>query len=136
MLPCCWCRPSDGGNRLRMNPHLNIRGRLLLLVLVTLLPVGTLLIYRAVEDHRRAARAAQRDALTLARLVAAEQLRVIDSTKSLLSGAVLAPVITSGNRPAIDAYLAKLLAQHPQFANVFIIGVDGRTTASAIPSQG
>jgi hypothetical protein len=112
-----------------MTLRLNIRGRLMLLVAVTLLPAAGVLAYRVVEDRRRAAR----NALDLARTAAAEQRRVVDGARQLLAGVALAPVLSSGDGGAIEAFLVKLRGQHGRYSDFLFAGADGRVAASALP---
>ncbi len=118
-----------------LHPLSNLRVRFLLLVIVAVLPALGLLIYTASEQRAAAVRDDQEEARRLANLAAADQGRLIESTRQLLT--VLADVPEIGGDPRTCAtFLADLLDQFPQYANLGVIAPNGDLVCSAVTPPG
>jgi steroid delta-isomerase-like uncharacterized protein len=113
----------------------NLRVRFLLLVLVALLPALGLLIVTANEQRDQAVESGENNARQLASLAAADQQRLIESTRQLLVVLARLPEVSSGD-PACDGLLADLLGQFPIYANLGVIAPDGTLVCSAVPPPG
>ena len=113
----------------------NLRLRFLFLVLVALLPALVLLIVSADEQRDQAVDDARQDASRLASLAAADQQRLIESTRQLLVVLTLLPEVQTGSA-SCDGLLADLNAQFPLYANLGVIAPDGTLVCSAVPPPG
>jgi steroid delta-isomerase-like uncharacterized protein len=110
----------------------NLRVRLLVLVLIAVLPALALLIFTALEQRDQAVAAAQAETRRLANLAAADQNRIIESTRQLLTTLARLPDVREGES-ACSAVLADLRGQFPVYANLGLISPSGVLTCSAVP---
>lgn len=110
----------------------NLRVRFLLLVLLAVLPALGLLIVMADEQRDQAVELAQEETRRLAGLAAADQGRLIESTRQLLVVLARLPEIRPGH-PACPGLLAALRAQFPLYANLGVVTPDGTLVCSAVP---
>ena len=76
----------------------------------------------------------QANAQQLAGLAAADQGRLIESTRQLLTVLALLPRSRTGGTACNDLF-ADLLTQFPLYANLGVIGADGMVTCSGIPTS-
>ncbi|NUB15220.1 PAS domain-containing protein, partial [Azospirillum brasilense] len=99
--------------------------RLLLLVLVAMIPAAAIEVKS--ELALRAAREAEagRDALHLAALFEAEQHRMIDGLRQVLSTLVKADPARAPGSPACQALMDELRASYPGHLGIVIAGLDG-----------
>ena len=109
----------------------NLSVRVLFLVIVAVLPAVGLLILTASEQRNQAIAAAQADVQRLANLAAADQGRLIESTRQLLVVLARLPEVRA-ERGACDGLLADLHAEFPVYANLGVIAPDGRLVCSAV----
>jgi C4-dicarboxylate-specific signal transduction histidine kinase len=114
----------------------NLRVRFLLMVLLAVLPALGLLIYSANEQQDLDVEEATDEASRLASLAAADQDRLIESTRQLLIVLARLPEVQSGNAAACNALLADLMVDFPAYANLGVIAPDGNVTCSAVPPPG
>lgn len=113
----------------------SLRVRFVLLVLLALLPALGLLFYTASNQRSLAIETTQREALRLARLAAADQVRFIEGTRQLLIVLARLPEVRD-DADSCDALLADLLREFPFYANLGVIKPDGRLSCSAVPPGG
>lgn len=99
--------------------------RLLLLVFVAMIPAAVIEVKN--ELALRAAREAEvgRDALHLAALFEAEQHRMIDGLRQVLSTLVTADPVRAPGSPACQALMDDLRASYPGHLGIVIAGLDG-----------
>jgi diguanylate cyclase (GGDEF)-like protein len=114
----------------------SLRYRLLLLVLLAVLPALALILSTAWEQKRQAAVGAQEDALRLARLVATDHERLIEGTRSLLTGLAQLSDVQMHNATACSALFAEVQRRFPLYTNVGAIRPDGRVFCGARPKGG
>jgi steroid delta-isomerase-like uncharacterized protein len=110
----------------------NLRLRFLLLVLLAVLPAVVLLLLTVSEQRDEAVKKGQANAQQLAGLATADQGRLIESTRQLLTLLALLPEVQEGGT-ACNELFASLLKQFPLYANLGVIGADGMVTCSGIP---
>jgi signal transduction histidine kinase len=103
------------------------------LVIVALLPAFGLIIYHSGEQRNRAVRDAQYETLRLARLVASNQRRLIDSSGHLLIALSQLPVVRDGERTACSELFARLLKEYRPYANLGVANLNGDVICSARP---
>ena len=119
--------------RFRLNT--NLRGRLLQLVFISLLPALAVILFDAGEQRSKAIGNAENEALRAARLVAAEQQRVIDSAGDLLIALSQLPAVRRLDGPACSALFTRLLREDRSYANLEVATVDGKMVCSGRPTQ-
>src|SRR5262245_50920202 len=117
--------------RFRLNSSL--RARLFQLVVVALLPAFGLIVYHSGEQRKKALVDAENEALRLARVVAANEQRLIDSSGHLLIALAQLPAVRNGDAEACSALFARLLREYPPYANLGVASLDGSVICSARP---
>ncbi|TAK08192.1 hypothetical protein EPO44_02965, partial [bacterium] len=111
----------------------SLRGRLILLVLLAIIPMLGLELYMASEERRLRTDEIQEDMLRLAQLAASNQQRLTDGARQLLI--VVARAVRNSDSAACKALLADLLIQYPYHANLGVVSPDGDLFCSALPSR-
>jgi len=106
---------------MRRFPFRSLRTRLLLLVLLAVVPALGLILYNAWEDRRLEVADVQEDALRLARLISADQERLIEGTRQFLVALAQLPQVRGGDPKACNMLFADLLKQYPLYASHFRI---------------
>ena len=114
----------------------SLRIRLLLLVLLAVLPALGLMAYEGLEHRRQHAVEVQEEALRLARLVSAEQKRLIEAGHQLLIGLAQLPVVRNHDAPACSALFAGILKRFPPNTNLGAVKPNGDIFCSGIPLSG
>jgi len=117
-------------------PFSSLRGRLLLLVLLAILPASGLILYTAWEQRRQATSEAQQKALHLAAIAAADHERLIEGARQLLAGLARLSEVRTRDSRACSALFADLLKQYRVYANLGAIEPDGNLFCSALPPGG
>ncbi len=112
-----------------------LRTRLLLLVLLATLPALGLILFGAAEQRRLAEDTARHDAALLTDSTAADQERLIESTRQLLVTLAQLPEVRGGDQTRCSALLADLLQRFPTYTSIAVIEPDGRVGCSALPSS-
>jgi PAS domain S-box-containing protein len=113
--------------------RLPLLARLLLLVAAALLPAIGFQLYAEVRAREVRERLVHEEALRLARAAAAEQARLVEGTRLLLTAAALVPAVSSGSAEECIAYLQEVTRHFPQYANMARAELDGRVICSARP---
>ncbi|MBM2802178.1 MAG: putative Histidine kinase [Deltaproteobacteria bacterium] len=120
--------------RFRIRINSGLRARLFQLVFVALLPALGLIIYHAGEQRQKAVRDAENQALRAARLVAANQRSLIDSSGHLLVALSELPEVRNGDAQACGALFARLLDKYRIYANLAVANPDGDVVCSGRPT--
>lgn len=120
--------------RFRFRINSGIRARLFQLVIVALLPALGFIIYHASEQRQKAVRDAENEALRAARLVAASQRRLIDSSGHLLVALSELPEVRGGDAQVCGALFARLLGKYRVYANLGVANLDGDVICSGRPT--
>lgn len=113
-----------------------VRVRLVLLVLLAVGPALGLIFYAAEEQRSAAVGEAQQNALRLARLVSANQDRLVEGAQQLLTALAQIPEVRSGRPDSCSAFLRDLLAAYPLYVNFGVARPDGKVFCSALPIKG
>ena len=112
---------------------LSIRGGLVLLTLLAVLPALALQVYDAAVTRRHliddATQETERSVGSLVQI----QTRITDSTRLLLSTLAVMPQVRRLDIPACDALFASLLKQNPIYLNLLIIDKNGQILVSGRP---
>ncbi|MBM2804109.1 MAG: putative Histidine kinase [Deltaproteobacteria bacterium] len=114
--------------RIRLNT--NLRVRLFQLVFIALLPALGLIVYHAGEQSSKAVSDAENEALRMARVVAADQRRFIDSSGHLLIALSQLAEVRSLDVRACSALFARLLKEYRSYSNLGVATVDGNIVCS------
>ncbi|MDQ3059261.1 MAG: PAS domain S-box protein [Pseudomonadota bacterium] len=113
---------------------LGLRSRLVLLVLFALLPVMGLLAWSAVQSRHSAFELAESRLQSQVLLMAAHQQRRVETVSGVLKAIASSPSSKAALPAWCGQYLANLQAQHPELAELGLLGLDGRPAcASAAP---
>lgn len=109
----------------------SLRARLILLVLLAVIPALGLILYTGAEQRRLAAENTRADALSLARLLAADHARIIDETRQLLLTLTHLSEVRARDSQACNPIFAGLLDEYPQYTNLGAITINGDVFCSA-----
>jgi len=111
----------------------SVRARLLMLVLLVIIPGLGLIIYIAREERLQAVAQAGQSTLKLAREATIQQQRSFSQARDFLSELSQYPEIKHPKANTCPALLAKILIEHPEYANVFVLTLDGELVCSGRP---
>ncbi len=114
----------------------SLRLRFLLLVLVAVIPGFGIILYAAQAQRRTLEEEAQESARAMARLVAEQQQRSLDSARGLIVGLSRLPGILERDPAACEKAVTPLLRRLPNYANVGAVAPDGVMFCSAAPRSG
>ncbi len=106
----------------------------MLLMALTLLPLVGLALFTAASERHAASRSAHRETLRLARLCAAHQERLLESSRQLLVTLAGIPAIRELDAKACTALFAQMREQYPFYANIGLLNARGDLIASALPA--
>ena len=113
----------------------SLRTRLLLFVTLAVLPALIAIVYSGLQQHNAAEEHARQQALIMARNTANEIAEVREDSLLILSILTKVPQVTALSPSDCDALLAKLLRDHPEFANIGVISDAGTLVCSARPTS-
>jgi len=113
--------------------RLSIRGGLVLLVLLAVLPALALQFYDGAVQRRHLINDATMGALRAVTSMTEVQRRIADSTRLLLTTLAAMPEVRSRNAVACEALFASLLRQNPIYANILAVDQTGTLFASGLP---
>src|SRR6185437_6670800 len=109
--------------RLRMT----IFSRLLTLLAVALLPAIAIQTYNEVELRRTRQVEVQNQALSLAKLAAAEQQQIVQGIRQVLIALSELPAIEAMDSGACDVYLAVMKLRFPEFVTLVVADLNGQS---------
>lgn len=109
-----------------------LRSRLVLLVLAALLPVFGLLAYSTAKNRQAALELARSNLQAEVRLAAAYEQRLVNKVAQLLRDMASGPSIRNTAIRLCVPYLQNLKAQDPAYANLGVVGLNGRVTCQAV----
>ena len=112
-----------------------LRFRLLVLVLLIIVPLLGLTLVTNVALRRGSAVDAQREALRIARIAAADQEDTIRDARQLLFALSQLPEVHSGDPGTCSEFFTKLLNQYPQYAALGAVAPDGKLVCSSPPAS-
>lgn len=110
---------------------LGLRSRLVLLVLLALLPVMGLLTYSALQNRHSAFELAQSRLQSQVLLAAAHQQRVVGGISEALKNMASGPSARLILPTLCPPYLASLQAQYPEFDQLGLLGIDGKSACAS-----
>jgi len=117
----------------RLKP-LSLRGRLLLLVALAMIPAFGMIVFSTWEDKAAAELRAQQQTRQLAMVVAEEQSRIVGEMRQLLGvlsslGGMRDPALL----PQCNETLARIRQQNALYANIGLVDARGKLLCSALP---
>ncbi len=113
-----------------------IRGRLVFLVLLSVLPVMGLLAVFWHQERGRATEFAQAEARQLVAGVADIQEHIALGARQMLMTLSQLPEVRQHNTAACSATFARLLAENSHYANILAVDAAGDMFASGLPAEG
>ncbi len=128
LLTSPFARPRWGA----VSPFAGLRLRLLLVILLAVLPLAGLTVYAGLQQRHEAVRAAQQEALRVARLAASDQERITDGARQLLVALANTPSVREQDAGACARLVADVLRQNPLYQNIGVATTDGALFCSAV----
>src|SRR5258706_1784489 len=113
--------------RIGVGGEVTILSRLFLLVAVALLPAIAIQMYNEFDLRRARQVEVQSQALSLARLAAAEQQQIVQGIRQVLIAMSELPSIKTRDSQACDAYLAAIQQRFPAFIRFLVTDLNGRS---------
>jgi PAS domain S-box-containing protein len=113
-----------------------LRGRLLLIVFIGIVPALVLILHNAKRDRDVSAARIQEDAQRIVEIAAARQARFIDSARQLLTVLSEVPDVRAGEAAACSRFMKSLADRYSLFANLGLIDVEGNLVCSAVGFSG
>jgi PAS domain-containing protein len=111
-----------------------IRGRLILLLLLGLLPVFVLVILDSLSERHRSIRSSSDETRRLARLAAASEGGLIAGARQLTIALSVLPAVERRNQNACNLFARNLLSAYPQYTNFGVVDVSGALWCSSLPT--
>lgn len=112
----------------------SLRIRLVVLVLLGVGPMLALVLFSYSQQMQAATAEAQASALTLARLAANDQERLIEGARQLLVVMAQLPSVQNQDETECNSFLADLLKEYPLYENLGAANLEGDIFCSAVPS--
>ena len=114
---------------------MTILSRLFLLVAVALLPAIAIQAYNEFDQRRARQVEVQNQALTLARLAAAEQQQIVQGIRQVLLALSELPSIKAKDTQGCNAYFSKIKQRYPGFTNFIVVDMDASPFCEASSDQ-
>ena len=128
--------PQKKKDRTNPSPRYGLRGRLILLVFISVIPALVLILHNAKRDRDVSAARVQEDAQRIVEVAAARQRSFIDSARQLLTVVAEVPDVRAGDWAACSRFMKSLADRYSVFANLGVIDVEGNLTCSAVGFSG
>ncbi len=110
--------------------HGSIRKKLVILVLLTTIPVFSVLLATELVNRKNAVKQAEKDAAIILNGLAEVQQRITDSTRTLLRTLASMPEIRDANVQRSRVILMTLLETNPIYTNVILVDLSGNVVAA------
>jgi len=118
-----------------MKSRFTLRTRLVMLVLTAIAPLFGLSLVGTALTAEDALTQATKNLEFSASLVAANQQRVADSARQVLSAISVVPDLVEAKEPFCQRYFSTLTSELPLYVNVGIIGADGYMRCHSFPNN-
>jgi two-component system, cell cycle sensor histidine kinase and response regulator CckA len=102
-----------------------LRGRLLVLLFLAVLPAFALTWYAGAADRQRQREAVASDTVALARILANDQERVIDGTRQILSELAGVPEVRGGDAQRVRTFFVVLMKLYPGYSSFVFLDAGG-----------
>jgi PAS domain S-box-containing protein len=113
-----------------------LRGRLILLVFISIVPALVLILHNAKRDRDVSAGRIQEDARQIVEIASARQARFIDAARQLLAVLAEGSEVASGDPLACNRFVKGLTDRTGVYVNLGRIDLDGNLVCSAIGFSG
>ncbi len=118
-----------------MVSSLGLRSRLVLLALAAFVPLFGLFAWVAADNQKGALRLARSSLQSSALLAAASQQPLVEAASQLLGDIASGPSVKSNLTGTCSEYLRNLQAQHPAYADLGVLALDGTLLCHAEPAR-
>ena len=112
-----------------------LRGRLLLLVFLAVLPAFALSWYTGWENRQRQRASVATDTVALARIVANDQERIIEGTRQILSDLAGVPEVVTGDPQRSRTFFALLMKLYRGYTSFSVLDPAGNVVVSTPPAD-
>jgi PAS domain S-box-containing protein len=112
-----------------------LRGRLLLILLLAILPALALTLYTGWDDRQHQQAGVKSDTVALARIVANDNERIIEATRQTLSDLAGMPEVRAGVAVRCQTLFALLMKQSRGYASFSVIAPTGEVLTSFPPVE-
>ena len=114
---------------------MNLRDRLVCLVLLAALPSLGMALYTAMEENRIERAHMEASTLRVTRLAAGDIAQVVEGARQLLIGLAQLPEVRQGNASVCSDLFSHLLKQYPYYVNLGVINARGDIECSGLQSD-
>lgn len=111
----------------------SIRTHLLVLVLAAAVPAFALVFWSGLELERHAVDKAKDTATRLVQGMRTDLTRVEGSTRTMLATLAQVPTVRALDLPGCTTLFSRLVKDSPDYSNIFLVTLDGRLGAAALP---
>ena len=118
------------------SPHYGLRGRLILLVFIGIVPALVLILHNAKRDRDVSAGRIQEDAQRIVEIAASRQARFVDSARQLLTLLAQVPEAANGDAAACSRFMKGLTDRYSVYGNLGRIDLEGNLVCSALGFSG
>ncbi len=113
----------------------NIRLKLGLLILITIIPTLVLILFGIVDQYETARNNSLSNLKQVANTFSAEQSQTVEGARQLLIGLSTAPSVKSLDNVACNNFLSELILNYKRYANFGVADENGDLVCSAIQSS-
>ena len=110
----------------------SLRGRLIFVLLLAMIPALALTLYTASEERRRELAEVQDSAMRLASIIAVQEDQLLSTTRQLLVAISHYPIVTDGGSAACNAVFY-IIKHFRRYSNIGTAKLNGDVFCSAIP---
>lgn len=118
---------------IKLLPFRTLRGRLALLACLATLPAFLFVVYVAAKERGAALRRAETESIYVAELASREHALQVLGANRLLDRLAALPAAEGNGLGDLPKLLPPILSGFPQFANLGVLGIDGRISYSVVP---
>jgi signal transduction histidine kinase len=111
----------------------SLRVRIASVIILAVLPMLGLTLYTYLEERKSIMAHMQDDMRRMVSFIANDQEQLLDGARQLLFALALIPEIGESDSKSCGALLRRLLLDSPRYANLGVVGVDGKLLCSAAP---
>lgn len=122
----------QGLNSMRLFRSGSINRSLFILVLLSLLPAFTILLFTGLESRNQTIESATQHLVLSVRGMAEQQREITRSTKRILTALSLLPEIKQLQQDEVARILSKLVEENPEYKNITLVALDGDVIASGV----
>jgi len=114
----------------------SLRGRLVLLVAIAMLPAFGLILWTSLEQRRDERHDAEDIAVRLTQAVSAQQEQVVQSAHDVAARLAVSPEVLGTDRAACSAFLADFVSVEGRYTGISVTDPDGNIVCSSVDLGG